>query len=666
MATGIELNDAELELFPVRVLEHEAPATRQGESDAVFYSSILGREARLVEMGTDALQPHNAPEFVNADVAALQAISNAGVRRSAMVAIASNIKSQVQYSRLLLAQSPGLFAELQAHVEREQRHILAVLNAPQSQAAPQPGFCRLVRCGAAPYLHDSKNAGSYFAELQDAQGLVQTLWGVDIDRSLTEAGVQPGDLISLTKNGHRMVEINERQSDGSYLMKTVPRVNWETVRQPLAQKPVGASQGKAAVPDGDAAHSVEPPVAETRFAVMASYWIDGLHNFEGVALARELNKVVKAKNLAEDQAAIASLLAIQIKAHKLGLQVVGESRYLHDANLKLNPAEPTFLSAGAFVRDKEGAYRPAAGGLAVMVDKGDCLALHSKSTQSCRAAMELAVAKGWTTIELKGKPAVLAEAWLEARLQGLNVANYQPTEKDMARYQERVVEESRQRANDRQSVSEQDSPETLVVRPLVDSQGTDSLDVSETVLVRPVVDSQGVTRDASVTSATSSAEGSAGESPATSEAASIAEALPNSSVICTSTRMDGVVRDSLVFDQVPSVPNANARSSRVDQEFNDAMMAVGERTSANAAIDVAAGLPVGPSVGVVMQVRDGRLGQKIGRDPGQLVWHELSNLDGKIPEVGELAEIVYASGRGVVRAPHTEHEVGQADIGAAR
>ena len=187
----------------------------------------------------------------------------------------------------------------------------------------------------------------------------------------------------------------------------------------------------------DAAIAGEAP--DTRFAVNAPYWLNGLHNQAGLALADEINKVVASKKLQEEQEAIEQILANYPDARRFGLVVISEKKHLDEPHRKMNLAEPKSLLESAFVRDKDGAYRPAAGGRAILLDKGDSLVLKNKDAASYEAAVELAKAKGWTAIKLNGKPAMMEQAWIAAKLAGIEVTNYQPTKEAQAKFADRVA-----------------------------------------------------------------------------------------------------------------------------------------------------------------------------------------------------------------------------------
>lgn len=187
----------------------------------------------------------------------------------------------------------------------------------------------------------------------------------------------------------------------------------------------------------DATISGESP--DTRFAVNAPYWLNGLHNKAGLELAEEINKVVSSKKLEEEQDTIEQILANYPDARRFGLAVIAEKKHLDEPHRKMNLAEPKSLLESAFVRDKDGAYRPAAGGRAVLLDKGDSLVLKNKDAASYEAAVELAKAKGWTAIKLNGRPAMMEQAWIAAKLAGIEVTNYAPTKEAQAKFADRVA-----------------------------------------------------------------------------------------------------------------------------------------------------------------------------------------------------------------------------------
>ncbi|ACT52110.1 LPD7 domain-containing protein [Methylovorus glucosotrophus] len=71
-----------------------------------------------------------------------------------------------------------------------------------------------------------------------------------------------------------------------------------------------------------------------------------------------------------------------------------------------------------------------------LLDDGQKLRIVNKDLETFQAAIELAHAKGWTAIQVKGSERFRAEAWYQASLKGLQIEGYVPTEKDLIRLSE--------------------------------------------------------------------------------------------------------------------------------------------------------------------------------------------------------------------------------------
>ncbi len=188
--------------------------------------------------------------------------------------------------------------------------------------------------------------------------------------------------------------------------------------------------------------SIAPNLKNGRFAVHAHYWMSGLHNKQGLELAEEINKQITASKLQQNEEAIKQLLLAYSSAKQLGLSVVDEQIYLDDEWRELNLAEPTHLLDGVFVRDKDGAYRPAAGGRAVLLDQGDTLKLKG-GEQNLEVAVALAHAKGWTAMSLTGSSKMIEAAWIAAQLNNptIQITNYTPTKEAQAKLAARLAQQ---------------------------------------------------------------------------------------------------------------------------------------------------------------------------------------------------------------------------------
>lgn len=65
----------------------------------------------------------------------------------------------------------------------------------------------LLAHGKAKYLHDDKNENSYYMRFLD-KGAEKTVWGVDLERAITEANANIGDRLSIARDGQRTVTVN--------------------------------------------------------------------------------------------------------------------------------------------------------------------------------------------------------------------------------------------------------------------------------------------------------------------------------------------------------------------------------------------------------------------------------------------------------------------------
>jgi hypothetical protein len=82
--------------------------------------------------------------------------------------------------------------------------------APQKQPAITAGV--LMEHGAARFHHDPKENESYFATVRTESG-DRTVWGLDLERAISESGVQPGQRVELERGGSKVVTVSQRQFD---------------------------------------------------------------------------------------------------------------------------------------------------------------------------------------------------------------------------------------------------------------------------------------------------------------------------------------------------------------------------------------------------------------------------------------------------------------------
>lgn len=91
-----------------------------------------------------------------------------------------------------------------------------VADKPVSNVVPLRNFeGSLVEHGAAPYQFDKKEKQNYYVKLKTDQGEVKTVWGVDLERAITESGAQAGERIALQFLGKQKVEVMVNVKDAA-------------------------------------------------------------------------------------------------------------------------------------------------------------------------------------------------------------------------------------------------------------------------------------------------------------------------------------------------------------------------------------------------------------------------------------------------------------------
>ncbi|MBB3105091.1 DUF7146 domain-containing protein [Azomonas macrocytogenes] len=78
---------------------------------------------------------------------------------------------------------------------------------PEAKTSRFSSKGELVNFGPARYEHKPENEMSYFATLQSAHGIERTIWGVDIERALTESGATCGDKVTMLNRGREAVTV---------------------------------------------------------------------------------------------------------------------------------------------------------------------------------------------------------------------------------------------------------------------------------------------------------------------------------------------------------------------------------------------------------------------------------------------------------------------------
>lgn len=390
-----------------------------------------------------------------------------------------------------------------------------------------------------------------------------------------------------------------------------------------------------------------------RYVVAAPYWLDKMHNFTGLAMARELNDVIRNAGIGRDPDAMKRLLSGRDRAGLYELKVIPEEEHLRDVDFVRNSAEPEFLLNGELVRDKQGAYRPAGGGAEVLLDQGESLVIKSKSGQAYEAAIELAKAKGWTAIELSGNGKMLANAWLEAKMANIEVANYKPTIEDEKRLAERMALENAKKAAQEaqvpapEAVKPEQTPEIVEVHPYTDNAGHE-----KTAKVVYTVTQEG--RDDQEF-----------HDPAEAVKAFAKAPLKHMPAVFRSVVRDG--DGEVATEAVAGVSQTKERGkdklvrcvdAAVDQIFHQAYTNFQETEKEAKKKEPAKAVVEVPQMfsGKILRIEGDKVIQKIGRGADDTKEHSISKLD-RVPNIGEVIDITYGKdGKAVVSGKAAELE----------
>ena len=90
----------------------------------------------------------------------------------------------------------------------------AVAKAPEAQTERRNAAGVVLEHGAAPYKHNPRAAMNYFVKLDTDKG-ERTVWGVDLQRAMTEGAAGVGDRVHLAYIGSRMVTVQEPVLDAA-------------------------------------------------------------------------------------------------------------------------------------------------------------------------------------------------------------------------------------------------------------------------------------------------------------------------------------------------------------------------------------------------------------------------------------------------------------------
>lgn len=94
---------------------------------------------------------------------------------------------------------------------------------------------KIVKHGAAPYLHKEGNSDSYYVVLKDKEGLESTQWGVGLKDALK--GFRRGQEIALDLKESKPVQVRVRDEHGQFSTREAVRNVWQATRLSKSTSP---------------------------------------------------------------------------------------------------------------------------------------------------------------------------------------------------------------------------------------------------------------------------------------------------------------------------------------------------------------------------------------------------------------------------------------------
>jgi hypothetical protein len=146
-----------------------------------------------------------------------------------------------------------------------------ILNTDSSKAYSLKGI--LKNHGSANYQFDKEEKPSYFIELLKPNGNLKLVWGIDLERAISDSGYEIGDTVQLNYKGFNEVQIQVPVKDAQgktthYEDKVVKRNDWD-----ITEPDERANSYDAKSSSGSVAETVTSGQDETTL-------LDAIQNFE--------------------------------------------------------------------------------------------------------------------------------------------------------------------------------------------------------------------------------------------------------------------------------------------------------------------------------------------------------------------------------------------------
>lgn len=385
--------------------------TAAGERDTV--RQIERRNDELLPVSRDALSVKEAREHVRQDLEALSTIKGEDSRHMAAVIIANNAFTQANYRAELQLQAPEVTKEVQAAAAENQRRETAKENSKATEFASMQQAKVDQAQGWTPE-QAADQARKDVASLDTADK--------------TERYYLQGDMVVATQNSKAYSEALTKEApdvarevEARRAQDAADRAAADSRRDAIG----AAAQSRSALIDAAALAAVA--TVRTRETARA---VEQLANTPETSTQelREAQQFLKAPPLdgrvtAPNDPDIAAQRerAIKRPVSEDELSQALRTRFIitHEKN--------GFMAAGR----SEFTFRDGdRQGQTAFVDAGKSLATQLEDKATIRAMIEVATTKNWKEVTVSGSDDFRRNAWLEARVKGLDVKGYVPREAD--------------------------------------------------------------------------------------------------------------------------------------------------------------------------------------------------------------------------------------------
>lgn len=432
--------------YAAEFARHDPEAVQEVIRNADSGRNVSGLE--IIERGNrnisrvmpNHLREDEAIRVVERDVAALKTIQNADERFVGALAIAGNATDQAAYRDALTAKAPEALAEAnQAQASmRKQLEALTALEPGDARLSTAADLGRQMRAHSAVFDEVHRNSHDVASE---------ALQAANNDKA-RDAQVGTPNIEDRLPSRMTVEDLPEMHID------PLARAGMEKTRAQEMAAVRDAMGAKGAAISGDAAATT--PVVDKQVAELDARMGKSQLEELGWRDRNDIEDVMRdLEKLAAKDWQVAADLWQKYRPNDVDKPVFIDG---DDINEKTSAKDgirddgrvvdggkgkeeapgvvtPELLRKRFLQAENKFYFRDDENKLA-FEDKGKRLATEHNDPEIARSMVELAQAKGWSTIKLKGTDEFKREVWLQASLKGMDVQGYKPLDVDLARLED--------------------------------------------------------------------------------------------------------------------------------------------------------------------------------------------------------------------------------------